>query len=99
MAKKYVQPADFPRILQELSEEEKEGKETFGFENDSDLSEEDTEINNISSESEQYNSDDDDNNNSEERNDDDMFYVGKDKSSMWRKEKYAKSSKTEKRIL
>ncbi|KFM59727.1 hypothetical protein X975_12969, partial [Stegodyphus mimosarum] len=85
IAKKYVQPADFARILQELSDEEKEDKETFGYKNNSDLREENIEINNISIESEQYISDDDD-----------MVYIGKDKFSKWRKQKYANCSKTKK---
>lgn len=96
MAKKYIKPADFSRVLQELSDEENERQETFVLESDSDLSEEGIEINNISSDSEQSISDDDENDYLEEKHDDDKFYVGKDKFSKWRKEKHAKCSKTKK---
>lgn len=59
MASRWVKYEDIPRLLQELSDEEKEdNNEEADLESDSDLSDENIEVNCISSESEQSISED-----------------------------------------
>lgn len=93
MASRWVKYEDIPRLLQELSDEEKEdNNEEADLESDSDLSDENIEVNCISSESEQSISEDEQENAFE----DEEFYIGKDKTTKWRKIQYTKCSKTKK---